>query len=303
MLHHDPQPPKPLRADDDQLKAQLKKAIRRSPRRRVRLLIALGISGVVVALVAWWFWPRTPVPPLLVIAFDEVALGQRQVLLRAATEPADGSDQRWGGRELFFEEVRGLAPGASGTTKKITSDDAGLSQVAWQVPGTATHVEMEVRYLDERQRPPWSDRDHGRVFFWPADARLLIVDVELTLKPGKDGDAAATALTAASEKGWRIVYLAVIADRPLAYRKLRATPRPAPAPDGPVLGRKKYYYSAAEAEARKEVLADLKRGARGPVVYVSAEQGVNLWTVGDEGVLSGGLAVADWTALAAALPP
>jgi hypothetical protein len=310
MLRRDPPAPKTPVAKDDPVKVQLKRAIRRGPRRRARLIIALVLLALVAGMLAFLFWPRTPVPPLLVVAFDEVAIGQPQVTLRAATEPADGGDVRWGGRELFFEEVRGLPPGASGTTKKVTSDANGLGQIAWQFSGASPSNEMEVRYLDERQRPPWSDRDHSRVFFWPADARILAVDVALLLKPGKDGDreAAVKALAAAAEKGWRIAYLAVDADRPLAYRKLRATLRqaggaePGHAVEGPVLARRSFYNGASPGLARMEILADLKRSARGPVLCVIEEQGLKLWTVGPGNTLAGGLPVADWNALAAALP-
>jgi len=89
---------------------------------------------------------------------------------RSAPLPSRGTAATFAGagRDLFFEEVQGLAPGASGKTKKIASDENGVAQVPWQFPGTALYVEMEVRYLDERQRPSWSDRDQGRVFFWSA---------------------------------------------------------------------------------------------------------------------------------------
>jgi hypothetical protein len=306
MLHRDPTPAKSLRDGDDPIKAQLKKAIRRDPRRRARFLIALAMLALVACLAAWWLWPRTAVPPLVVVAFDELVLGQRQTTLRAATEPLDGTDVRWGAQEVFFEEMRGLAPGASGTTKKATCDADGLAQIAWQFPGAAPVAEMEVRYLDERQRPAWSDRDHGRVYFWNADDRILVVDIEPTLKGVKDGDGVVQAMTAAVDKGWKIVHLAVSAERPLAYRQLRASVRQLKYGEAafqpPVLGRKTFFQGGSEAEARKQVLADLKNAARGPILYVSADPGIKLQTVAGDGVPGTPIPVADWAALGAALP-
>jgi len=134
------------------------------------------------------------------------------------------------------------------------------------------------------------------------------VDIEPTLMRGKDGDAAVSALAAAADKGWRIAYLAVNADRPLAYSKLRATVRKlaggesGSAPQGPVLARRTFYQGATDAQARQQVLAELKRAARGPVLYLSAEQGMKLWNVAADGAPAAAVPIQDWAALAAALP-
>jgi hypothetical protein len=241
------------------------------------------------------------IPPLVVIAFDEVGPEDRSVTLRAATEPLDGSDVRWGGRELFFEEVKGLLPGTSGTTRKIGSDEKGMALVNWRFPATAATGEFEVRYLDERQLPPWSERDQGHVFFWNSDARVLAVDVEPLVN---EANSAALALRVAAEKGWNIAYLATSADRPLDYRKQRSKLQQLNAlvPKGPVLARKTFYQGTSQADARKEVLAELKRYTRGVVVYVSAENGITLWTVAGDGILTGPLAVEAWPQLNSALP-
>ena len=144
------------------------------------------------------------------------------------------------------------------------------------------------------------------MFFWSADDRILVVDLEPTLKAAKNSAAVAKALTAAADKGWKIAYLAVNADRPLAYRKLRTTVRQHDAevaPEAPVLGRKTYYQGVSDADARMAVLADLKHVGRGPLMYVTVEQGIKLWTVGSDGVPTGAVLLADWPALSAALPP
>jgi hypothetical protein len=127
------------------------------------------------------------------------------------------------------------------------------------------------------------------------------VDIESMVK---DVAGVAKAVIAAEKKGWKIAYLATSADRPLGFRKQRTLRQQMNvlAPIGPVLGRKTFYQSTSAADARQQVLADLKRIVGGPLVYVAADGGIKIWTVASVDALTGPLAVEDWSELNAALP-
>jgi hypothetical protein len=304
-----PAPQKP-RPDADAFAAKLRQSVRRRrPWTPLGVALTLLVVGAPLALAAWWFWPQARVPELIVVAFDEVGVADRPVELRAATEPQDGSDVRWGERDLLFEELPHAGAGASPRVLLLHTDARGLGGVVWAFPVAAAPAEVRISYVDKQARPPWSDTSHGRVFSWPTASKLLVVDVDPTLKDAKDLAAAATALAVANRAGWKIVYLAVGGDRPLAYRKLREWAleaigrQTAPLPDGPVLARTKFFEGVPDVAARKEVLAALRRDFRGPVAYVFVDGSLKVQTIGPDGTLPDPpQAAGEWAKLAGALP-
>jgi len=294
---------------DDEITRRLREAARRKrPWTLFNFLLTVLMFGPPLGLLVWWFWPRAHPPELIVIAFDQVAQPGKVVMVRAATEPLDGSENRWGGLDLFFEEVAPIG-GHGGETRKVQTNEQGLAQTEWRLNTPAPVAEIEVRYLDEWMRPPWFDRARCRVFNWPPDARLLVVDIEPTLKNAGDWAALAKALAEAHKGGWQVAYLAVSADTPLIYRKLRdwmvqqSAWEPDALPAGPVLARQTLFGGQADAVARKKLLAGLKAEFAGPVLYITADQGLKLHTVGNSGDFTGEpVPVAGWAKLAAALP-
>ena len=170
-------------------------------------------------------------------------------------------------------------------------------------------MDIEVRYIDESQRPPWSSRDQGRIFVWPEDARILVLEIEPQLKNPADWPTVAEALTAAAERGWHIVYLGVGPDRPTVYQKLRTlakqltTADRGKAPEGPVLARKNFFPPPAKNGPGDvhEVLADLRRDFRGPVVYLDTDKQI-LSRVAEDGQFLDPVTVEGWESLVKSLP-
>jgi len=276
-------------AADDEMVRRLREAARRKrPWNWLSLSLTALILGVPAALILWLFWPWPHPPEMIVVAFDHVNKVGKPVEVHAALEPMDGSQKRWQGLDVFFEE---LAPagGHSLGVIRVRTDEQGIAQAEWRLNETGPVADVEIRYLDEWMRPPWFDRARCRAFTWPADARLLAVDVAPTLKSAEDWPATVKALTDADKAGWHLVYLAADADTPLAYRKLRdwtvqqETVTSDPLPVGPVLARQKLFSGEASDAARKGVLAALKREFGGQLTYIASERGLEFYKVNDGG--------------------
>ena len=269
-------------------------------------MLTVLVLGAPLGLLVWWLWPRAHPPELMVIAFDHVTKPGKAVTVRAATEPVEGGDRRWGGLDLFLEE---MAPQRllAGETLKVSTNGQGVAQTQLHLKTTASVVEIEVRYLDEGVKPPWFDRARCRVFTWPPDAKLLGVDVEPTLRNADDWPALAKDLAKAQKAGWQIVYLAVNADTVLAYRKLRdwVLQQVALEKDhlvnGPVLARQTLFSGGSETVARKAVLAGLKAEFSGALLYITSDQGLKLHSVGGNGDFVGDPIAVPWARLVDAL--
>jgi hypothetical protein len=288
---------------DDEITQRLREAARRKrPWSPISFLLTVLVLGVPVALLVWWFWPRAHPPELMVIAFDDVSKPGKAVTVKAATEPVAGGDRRWGGLDLFFEEMAPQRLQASETFKALTNEQ-GIAQLQLRLKSTEPVVEIEVRYLDESVTPPWFDRARCRVFTWPPDAKILAVDVEPTLKNADDWPVLAKALAEAQKAGWQLAYLAVNADTVLAYRKTRdwalqqITLEKDQMVNGPVLARQTLFANESEAAARKAVLAGLKAEFSGALLYIASDQGLKLHSVGANGDLVGDPVAVSWPKL------
>jgi hypothetical protein len=294
---------------DEEITAKLRSAARRRrPWTVGSALLTILVLGVPPALLAWWFWPRAHPPAMIVIGFDHVMQTGKSAMLRAATEPAEPSDNRWGGLDLFFEEISAAGAG-TGETMKVRTDENGMAAFKWQPKAAATITEIEVRYLDERIKPVRFDVARCRIFSWPTQSRVLVVDVQPTLKQATDWPQVAKALADAQKEGWHVVYLATSAAEPTLYRKLRDWMMEKmgsdadPLPSGPVLAREKLLKGEPEVSARKNVLATIKNEFAGPVLYLAAEGGLKLFSVGKDGGFAGDpLPVLDWDKLVKTLP-
>ncbi|HYV37219.1 MAG TPA: hypothetical protein VE988_16045 [Gemmataceae bacterium] len=312
MLHKEPKKPDtpaPAEASapsaDDELSRRLREAIsRKRPWQRTYFFLLLLALISIFAFVAWWFWQRPQPPELMVIGFDHVTRPGKQFTVRAATVPRQPGVDKWGGRDLFFQEV---APplAESGQPVALRTGEHGMATATWTLKHPATMAEIEAIYIDDSMRPPWSDRARCRIFTWPSESRLLVLDVDPTMKNSNDWPALAKALAEADSAGWRIVYLAVNANTPADYRPLRdwVIRLQSDLPVGPVLPRTKFPAGEADAVARKKVLAELKGEFSGPVLYMAGEPGLTLRTVGQAGEFMGEpIGLAGWDKLAAALP-
>jgi hypothetical protein len=292
--------------NDAETKAWLKKGARRGPWRRARLLVALILALLLVGLAAWLVWPRAQVPLLLVVAYDQVAVAGKMITLHAAAVPKGGGQTHWAGRDVYFEQARGQVPGSSGTTKKAKTDDNGFAAVEYRFEATPRPVDVEVRYVDETQRPPWFANNQSRIFVWGEASRILVLDIEPWLKQNQDWTAVAKALTAAADKGWHIVYLCVGPEPPFAYQGARAAGRQliGAAPDGPILPRSAFpgQPSTQGAPDNGEILIDLQNRFAGPVLFIDAIDRIQLSRFGPNGRITSSILVLSWDSLAALLP-
>jgi hypothetical protein len=294
---------------DDELSEKLRQAARRRrPWSWGSFFLTLIVFGVPLGVLAWRVWPRTHPPEMMVIAVDQVAVPGSAFNIRAAIEPVERSEKRWGGLDLFFEEV--LPNGnQAGDVVKVVTDKYGIGLTVWKLKAPVPDAEIEVRYLDDTVRPPLFDRGRCRVFTYSVGTRLLVADIDPTLRKAGDWPAVAKALSEARNAGWQLAYLAVGAGTPRAYGELRewvvqkllADEEPLPA--GPVLPRIKWFGSESDSVARKQLLAALKDKIRGPVQYVYQDQSLQVQTVGANGELTGEpVAVLEWAKLASLLP-
>src|SRR5581483_491794 len=199
--------------------------------------------------ILWWNLPTGQPPRLLVVALDQLSADGKPLTLRGRIEPwpKDAQAVALGGVNVFFVIDRKAQP--------ATSDPFGdLVATASVLPEGGGFT---VRHVGTRERP--GSEDSARVFAWPADSKLLVVDVEETLAaiaadawprenpldiaPRPD---AAAALREAEANGYHIVYFALSGDSALAYRKVRGwmyqrIARKDGFPAGPVLGRLSYH--------------------------------------------------------------
>jgi hypothetical protein len=215
------------------------------------MLIALVLATVVIAGVVWWVWPRPALPELLLAAYDQIGIANGRVSIRgqlqSLAELPAGLDLS--GCNLFFQQR------ATGEfLGKVATDRLGLARVEKAFPATDRAVEFVVRYPGEPNQRRGA-QETGRVFVWPADSSLLVVDCDHGISDGDEGrmwsvnnldillqPGAPEALQAARSRH-RIIYLSASADRPARYNKLRAwlergwAPSAGRVPQGPLLAR------------------------------------------------------------------
>jgi hypothetical protein len=212
---------------------------RRSP---ARILITLAVVAGLLGLLAWAVWPNPLLPPLIMAAFDQVALPNETVSLCAGVQPIDQDRAGFNlaGCELFFLDLSDQA-----LLAKVATRSDGTASLSKSFAANAGPPQVLVRYRGEESRLG--------VFVWPAESRLLVVDADHALADVDEErlwtlnnldirpvSGAAKALQSACGK-YRVIYLSAAADRPSRYRKLRALLGPGGGqeqfPGGPLLAR------------------------------------------------------------------
>jgi hypothetical protein len=267
---------------DEKTITQLRASLRRSrPWTLPSCLLLLLLLGGGVGLLIWWMSPRSGGTALTVAAFDQVVVEGEKPTCRAKAEPleAGGTVE---GRDLTFE-VRGAGPG--GAVAKARTGADGVASVTLTFPVTR-RAEFRVRHVfEDRQREAV---DRARVFAFPREAKVLLVDVGTLTTAGEKIyrtdfveapllAGAAGALHAARGRKWSVVYLALGTVDGATYRRLRnwversAVLGDAGIPDGPVLGQLSAP-DAGEGPLPPGVLRLLK-GFKGPLVLLSRDPG------------------------------
>jgi hypothetical protein len=293
------------------------RAKRRERSLAVPLLLIAAVLAVGLGFLAWKFWPEDP-PNISLTAYDQVARPEEPVALWARVEDEDRQEPiNLGGFDLLFQVA------ATRQAETVSTDAGGAAHIDWRpAKAPAGPTEFLVRYADQKTHK--SSRNAGRVFVWPADASLLVVDVdhalvnvdeetlraarlpELTARPG-----AAAALRRLP--GYKIAYLTALAERPAAYRNLRSWLRPLAAtdrdqfPDGPLLGPSQPLGEGDRETFIQGQIETLKSAYTGPAIGIAGrakearlffDAGWKTCLVGDAGDVPDGVtAVESWAEL------
>jgi hypothetical protein len=245
-------------------------AHRRRPWTVGSCLLTLLLLAVPLGLLVWWLWPRSPPPRVGVIAFDQVAVQGGSVTCRAQVIPAEPVEP---GAELSGHELRfALRLPGKNVPEKGAQQDAvtqadGSAAVNLVPPGQVSRLDLLVLPVADPKL-----RDRARIFAWPRQTRILLVEVA-ALPPTRDKlrPQAAQALHKAQTAKFAVGYVAIRAEGAVGYSKVRneleaGTAGPGGIPDGPVLGRLSVGGNVT-ADGPAAVLAHLS-GFGGPVVVL-----------------------------------
>ena len=254
----------------DDLAKQLKDSLARSRMRPWKIIVpAAAVTIVVLAAVAWWAYPRTRPDPLQIVALDAIYLSEETpracALIHAP--PTETGSRSLGGCTVVFREHRlNWAPNQKPREMVAHSDKSGKASIEWPVAQAAV-TEFLALYIDSDQKG--SGHELGRIFVWPKDAALLIVDADETLIDSElDADAAKILKQAASD-GWHIVYLCLAGEKGYQFRTARSwlLRHQGRLPVGPVLGRADMD-AADVSKARVEILKSLRSRFPGRMLAV-----------------------------------
>lgn len=315
-------PEQPKKPDPLVLLARASAAKR--PRRVLPALILLGLVAGLAGLFIWWAWPSGEYPAVTLAAFDQVALPGETVSLTACLEPVEHFEKDAGlaGAALFFQAA------AAEDHHQVPANALGYGSWECAFGAETEPLDFVVRHpgIPSRRRGVQAS---GRVFVWPAETCLLIVDADTALADaGPDAlwtannldlralPEAAAALTAAGKKR-QVVYVSAGADRPTRYNKLRAwltsgtRPGAESFPAGPVLAA-----GALHGEGRdrflEHTLASLRRRYPGSGVAVTRDErlagmfraaGLDTFLLSETGLPADVQAVKSWGELRKLLKP
>jgi hypothetical protein len=255
--------------DSNQMAKQLQEALaKRRPRPWWPVLLALTGSTLFLLFLAWYLYPRPQPEPLQVIPLDGVFTPDEAPFARAQLLAlAEKDEHRLEGQTLVFVEAGPIGrPGVQPRELKSQSDAHGQASVEWRDP------EFLVHYINTTQGHG-SPFQRGRLYVWPADSPVLVVDVDETLHAAELDEQASKTLQQAAQEGWRIIYAAVknskggefLAARDWIENQTRL-------PRGPILGRTYYPHEMPPLQARRELLQSLRKRFRGPFVFIARNE-------------------------------
>lgn len=248
----------------------------RARRRRRSWLVGLLVAAVLVgplAVLAWWVLSSREATLLVLAAYDQAVRPDTPIPLQCQLEPLEPADGiRLSGFELYFHEP------ATGLLAQVATDRKGRAAAEGSWPeATGEPAVFVVSYPGDRLRRRVVAS--GRVFIWPPETSLLIVDADSALgelptpeQPDLTPPAGAVDALEDARGRYSIVYLSASADRPAPYLYLvEALSRYERLPSGPLLARAAYP-GAGDADAfYTAVLADLKGRFGGPSVGVTRQ--------------------------------
>jgi hypothetical protein len=271
----------------DELSQRLQDALRQRRPRPLRIVVVVvGLALAMLGFLAWWLYPRPAPPRLGVIAFDQVGVAGENVTLAGGLELAPGETRTapLQNLELVFEDGKlAWKPGEQAKQTVVKTAVDGYASCLWKFPADFTQGDFIVRRIGTLESPGTEDR--GRVVLWPRESRLVLVQIEQTLTPARDSNwenddlldiraaaGAAETLAALEAAKYHVTYLALDADRPLFYQKMRrwVTIRtragPVRFPAGPVLAR---FPLKQDAKPWQQTAAVLKEKYAGPHLAIA----------------------------------
>jgi hypothetical protein len=257
---------KPSTVSGDEWTLRLREKMQTSRGRfRRHLWVLLGVIVLLTGGLAWWLYRQTPVPPLTVVAFDNLCLPDEEVAAHARVEAREGkpAPSLLAGLDVVFADPTG-SPLAR--TKTL---GAGQATAHWSARPQEAEIRFLVRLLGTRQMNTSEDR--ASIFRLPRGARIVAIDVhDLFADPATDfatGDLNQIAVHAPRAKMLQelakakkqIVYLAVKSERAAVYRLARRwiESKQQELPRGPILGRPAYHIGQSEEDARQQLINEL----------------------------------------------
>ncbi|MBI3411892.1 MAG: hypothetical protein HY040_26475 [Planctomycetes bacterium] len=240
----------------DDLSKRLQESLRkRRPRTFPVLITAVVLTAALLGFMIWWLYPRPAPPRMMAFAFDQTGLAGKDVVLHGMLQPMPGENRtvRLKDLEVIFEDGGFRKQGERPTQITVKTTPSGAASCPWSFPDGFTQGEFIVRSIGTREAPGTNDR--GRVVLWPQNSRLALVQIENTLTLAREETwikentldippmkGAADALRRLEAGGFHIVYLALAAEEPFLYQKMRGWVRvqsgdPSPFPVGPVLSK------------------------------------------------------------------
>jgi hypothetical protein len=242
---------KPANPAADQLAKGLKSSLaNQRPRTWLPIVVLLILCTLILGVLLWWFLPRGRPPVLHVVAFDDVvATGETPTARGQLFVPTgDAEAPRLSGHDLAFDDQQ-TQP------KVIKSDDKGIGAAAWPI-GEEPVAAFFVRFVDRDNRQG-SAKENGRLFVWPKNSRIIVVDADETLL--EDNEHAPTVLNKAADEGWRIAFACITSSKAHEFRQARGRlDSLVKLPKGPYLGRAAYPAKESVEAARREVFQLLR---------------------------------------------
>lgn len=273
----------------EELQRLLQEALRKKRPHKLRLALGTILLLGTALLLIWLFSSRGEEPPLVVVAFDDLGPTGRETRLHGCLEGPPDVRAHLAGKDMLFVDAQALLPpGQRPKEVAAATGPNGEVSCAWTFPAAAGEGSFLLRQVGDKFRPGVEDR--ARFFLVPKGVPLCLVQIDATLTRAnelawrKDSiqeidvmAGAAEALAEIHAKGFEIVYLALAADRPTLYQKMRGWVRhrnaqgTTPLPNGAVLSR--FTLPRADRDSRPwQKTAELLRAQFAPPEQKDAAQ-------------------------------
>jgi len=262
-MHDNSKPPAPaVDALTQRLRATM---LKDRSRFRRHLIILLALVALTAGGVVWWIYRQTSLPPLTVVAFDNLCVPSEEFTVNACVEAIEGEPMPGylGGLEIVFTDLAGSAP----VKARTQGPGQATAQMKWNA--FADQAPFLVRLPGNRRMSTSEDR--ARIVFLARGEKIILVDVHdlpadatIDFATSDLNQIAVDSLRAGKlqmlrKRGHQIVYLALKGERALDYRVARRwiESRQQLLPSGPVLGRPTYHEHQTEDDARRQIISEL----------------------------------------------